>query len=182
MIDDRLRFIAASGLAVGALLGMAGSFAPTAELRALAWGIDGISIIVACALLAVHHLRRGDVHLSAGFLAFLVAEAVVTSGVAVDPAAFAPTFAAGAGMWAAALALISASATVPMFVRATGAIASVLLAVTAVWSFVGANLNPLSKPLPFYAFPFLALTLFGWAWMHLRPVPARPLPSAIDGT
>jgi len=34
MTDDRLRFIAASGLAVGALLGMAGSFAPTAELLA----------------------------------------------------------------------------------------------------------------------------------------------------
>jgi hypothetical protein len=68
-----------------------------------------------------------------------------------------------------------------MFVRATGAIASVLLAVTAVWIFVGGSLNPLSKPLPFYAFPFLALTLFGWAWMHLRPLPAPPLPSSIDG-
>ena len=182
MTDDRLRFIAASGLAVGALLGMAGSFAPTAELRALAWGIDGTSIIVACALLAVHHLRRGDVQLSAGFLVFLVAEAVVTSGVAIDPAAFAPTFAAGAGMWAAALALISASATVPTFVRATGAIASVLLGATAVRIFLGGSLNPLTKPLPFYAFPFLALTLFGWAGMHLRPSPAAALPSSIDGT
>ena len=181
MTDDRLRFVAASGLAVGAVLGMAGSFAPTPELRSLAWGIDGTSIIVACALLAVHHLRRGDVQLSAGFLVFLVAEAVITSGVAVDPAAFGPTFSAGAGMWAAALALISASAAPPMFVRATGAIASILLAVTAVWSFAGANLHPLSKPLPFYAFPFLALTLFGWAWMHLRPLPGHPLPSSVDG-
>jgi hypothetical protein len=32
---------------------MAGSFAPTPELRAIAWGIDGTSIIVGCALLAV---------------------------------------------------------------------------------------------------------------------------------
>jgi hypothetical protein len=181
MTEDRLRFVAASGLAVGALLGMAGSFAPTPELRAIAWGIDGTSIIVACALLVVHHLRRGDVQLSAGFLVFLVAEALITSGVAVEPAAFGPTFAAGAGMWAAGLALISASAAVPAFVRATGALASVLLATTAIMIFAGRGLNPLTKPLPFYAFPFLALTLFGWAWMHLRPQPTRPLPSSIDG-
>ena len=181
MTEDRLRFVAASGLAVGALLGMAGSFAPTPELRAIAWGIDGTSIIVACALLAVHHLRRGDVQLSAGFLVFLVAETLITSGVAVEPGVFTPTFGAGAGMWAAALALISASSVPPTFIRATGAIASILFAVTAILIFAGGSLTPLTKPLPFYAFPFLALTLFGWAWMHLRPLPTEPLPSSIDG-
>ena len=181
MSEERLRVAAASGLTVGALLGMAGSFAPTVELRALSWGIDGISIIVACALLAVHYLRRGDVQLSAGFLVFLVAETLITSGSAIEPAAFAPVFGIGAGLWAAALALISASPVLPTFVRATGAIASVMLGVTAVWILAGGALNPLTKPLPFYAFPFLALTLFGWAWMHVRPMPARPLPSSIDG-
>jgi hypothetical protein len=37
----------------------------------------------------------------------------------------------------------------------------------------GASLTPLSRPLPFFAYPFLALTLFGWAWAHLkRPMAA----------
>jgi hypothetical protein len=31
-------------------------------------------------------------------------------------------------------------------------------------------LTPLSEPLPFFAYPFLAATLFGWAWMHYRGV------------
>jgi len=180
MSEDRLRLVAASGLTVGALLGMAGTFAPTPQLRALAWGVDGTGIIVACALLAVHYLRRGDVQLSAGFLVFLVAETLVTSGVAVEPSAFSPIFAPGAGLWAAALALISTSPALPIFVRATGAIASVRLAATAVMIFTGGALNPMSKPLPFFAFPFLALTLLGWAWVQMRPN-VTPASSSIDG-
>lgn len=181
MSEERLRLVAASGLTVGALLGMAGTFAPTAELRALAWGIDGTSIIVACALLAVQYLRAGDVQLSAGFLVFLIAETLVTSGVAIEPSVFSPVFGAGAALWAAALALISASPRLPIFVRATGAIASILLATTAVMIFTGGALHPMSKPLPFYAFPFLAATLLGWAWVQLRPALASPLPSSVDG-
>jgi hypothetical protein len=181
MSEERLRLVAASGLTVGALLGMAGTFAPTPALRALAWGIDGTGIIVACALLAVHYLRRGDVQLSAGFLVFLVAETLVTSGVAVEPSVFSPVFAPGAGLWAAALALISASPALPVFVRATGAIAAMLFAATAVMIFTGGALHPMSKPLPFYAFPFLAATLLGWAWAQLRPALAPPLPSSVDG-
>ncbi|MFN2202437.1 MAG: OmpA family protein, partial [Caldilineaceae bacterium] len=43
-----------------------------------------------------------------------------------------PLFAAGVGLWAAALALVSAFSAMPIFVRATGAIASIMFAVTAV--------------------------------------------------
>ena len=66
MHTERLRPVAAAGLVIGALLGMAGSFAPTAELRGLAWAVDGIALVVGSALLAVHHLRRGNELLAAG--------------------------------------------------------------------------------------------------------------------
>jgi len=106
---------------------MAGAFAPSPELRGLAWGIDGIGIIVACAVLVVDHLQRGDGHLAAGFLVFLVGETVVTSAAAAPLDASAPSLAAGSGLWAAGLALVSLSSAIPLFVRATGAIAAVLL-------------------------------------------------------
>lgn len=32
----------------------------------------------------------------------------------------------------------------------------------------GKSVDPLSKPLPFNAYPFLVLTLFGWAWVHYQ--------------
>jgi hypothetical protein len=76
-------------------------------------------------------------------------------------------------LWAAALALISAAPALPALVRATGAIAAILLAVPAARMFGGAALTPLSRPLPFFAYPFLAITLFGWAWVHVRSSPSR---------
>ena len=168
MNGGRLRIVAAAGLVIGALLGMAGTFAPSAGLRGLLWGVDGTAIIVACALLVVHHLRQGNEQLAAGFLVFLAGETLIASGSAMELAASAPTFAAGAGLWAAALALISAAPALPALVRATGAVAAILLAVTAARMFAGAAMTPLSTPLPFFAYPFLAITLFGWAWVHVR--------------
>jgi len=152
---------------------MAGSFAPSSELRALAWAVDGIAIVVGSALLVVHHVREGNDQLAAGFLVFLAGETLIVAGSAMELAASAPSFAAGAGLWSAALALVSGSPLVPAFIRATGAIASVLLAVTAVRIFGGGGLTALSKPLPFYAYPFLAITLLGWAWLHVRSRPVR---------
>ena len=35
-------------------------------------------------------------------------------------------------------------------------------------SFLGEALTPLSQPLPFFAYPFLAATRCGWAWAHYR--------------
>lgn len=166
--DARLRLLAAIGLVIGAVLGIAGSFAPSASLRGLAWGVDGTALVMASALLAVHHVRRGNVLVAAGFLVFVVGEALVVSGAAMTLEAGAPSFAAGVGLWAASLVLVSASNTMPAWVRGVGFIAALLFSVVAVQIFAGGELTPLSEPLPFFAYPFLAATLFGWAWVHYR--------------
>jgi hypothetical protein len=168
MREERLHIVAAAALVIGALFGMGGSFAPSAELRGLAWGIDGVALVVASALLGLHHLRRGDTQLAAGFLVFFAGETLILSGSAMDLSASAPSFAAGAALWSAGLALVSASRIIPGAVRVTGAIAALLFAITAARIFSGAELTPLSRPLPFSGYPFLAATLFGWAWAHLR--------------
>jgi hypothetical protein len=167
MSNIRLARFAAVSLAVGGLLGLAGSFSPPA-FRGIAWGLDGIALVMGALLLAVHHLRRGNEQLGAGFLTFVAGQTLVVSGSAMDLTASSPSFGAGVGLWAAGLALVSSSSGMPIFVRATGAIASVLFAIVAVQIFGGTALTPLSDPLPFYAYPFLVLTLFGWAWVHDR--------------
>jgi hypothetical protein len=48
MNDKSLRVLASIGLGVGGALGLAGSFAPSAPLRGLAWGIDGTALVMAC--------------------------------------------------------------------------------------------------------------------------------------
>ena len=168
MDSERHRSGVAAALVVGALLGMAGTFAPSDQLRGLAWGIDGTALVVASALLAVYHIRQGNDVVAAGFLVFLAGETLIVSGSAMSLEASAPTFAAGAALWAASLALISAPRTMPVIVRATGALAAVLFAVTAVRMFSGTSLTPLTQPLPFFAYPALVVTLLGWAWVHVK--------------
>jgi hypothetical protein len=168
MTEQKLQTVAAAGLVIGAVLGMAGSFAPSASLRGLAWGIDGVALVVATALLGVMYLRRGDTLLAGGFLVYMVGESFMVSGSPMELAASTPTIGAGLGLWSAALGLISASSEIPRIVRGTGAIASILFAVAATRIFGGAALTPLSQPLPFLGYPFLAATLFGWAWVHVK--------------
>lgn len=143
MSGERRRIVAAAGLIIGAVLGMAGSFAPSAGFRGVAWGIDGIAIIVGSALLVMYHVREANDQLAAGFLVFLAGETLIVAGSAMELSASAPLFAAGAGLWAAGLALISASSLMPAFVRLTGAIGSMLLAVTAIRIFGGAQASRL---------------------------------------
>ena len=173
MSDERIRAVSAAGLVIGALFGMAGTFTPSPELRGLFWGVDGVALVTAFALIAVHHFRHGRDQLAAGFLVFLAAETLIVAGSAMDLDAVAPLFGAGATLWAAALGLISSAPAVPLFLRATGAIGAILFAITGLRLFTGAGLTPLTRPLPFFAFPFLAVTLLGWAWVLTRKQPAR---------
>ena len=168
MNDTRLRTASAAGLAIGAVLGMAGTFVQSASLRGLAWGLDGVALVVAGALLTVYYFRHGHDIVAAGFLVFAVGQGLILSGAAMDPVASSPTFGAGASLWAAALALISLPHVFPAWVRGPGLIASVLFAILALQVFAGHTLSPLATPLPFYAYPFLVATIFGWVWVLLR--------------
>lgn len=162
------RLASAGGLVVGSALGMAGTFVPSDSVRALLWGVDGVVLIVAAALLTIHYLRKGNDLVAAGFLVFVVGEALILSSAAMDLSASGPTFSAGAGLWAASLFLLSLPRVAPLWVRIAGAIAGLLFLVVAVQLFTGSGLTPLSQPLPFFAYPFLVATLLGWAWERLR--------------
>jgi hypothetical protein len=155
-------------LVIGAILGTAGTFVSSASLRGLCWGIDGIALIVATALLTIHYFRMGQDVVAAGFLVFVAGETLIVSGSAMELGASAPVFAAGAGLWAASLILVSVPAVMPAWVRATGVVAAILFAVVAVRIFTGHALTPLTTPLPFFAYPFLVATLIGWAWVQHR--------------
>jgi hypothetical protein len=74
--------------------------------------------------------------MAAGFLVFVVGEGLIVSGVAMDLVASAPSFAAGVGLWAASLALVSASSAMPLMVRGVRFIGSLLFTVVAVQMFL----------------------------------------------
>jgi hypothetical protein len=165
--DRKLKVLASVGLAVGGVLGMAGTFAPSASLRGLSWGIDGTALVMASAILTLVYYRMGQDLVAAGFLVLAIGEGIILSSAAMDLDASVPLFGAGSGLWAMALALISLPLVFPFPVRTLGLIAASMFASTALQIFSGIPLTPLSSPLPFFAYPFFVATFVGWIWTLL---------------
>lgn len=163
-----LNHIAAGGLLVGAVFGLAGTFVSSPQLQASLWAIDSVGLVLATSLLAVKYLRAGSELVATGFLVFAIGEGVLLSGTAAGPAASVPAFAAGIALWAAALSVISASRHFAPWLSLLGGVAAALFAVTAGRIYAGEVLLPTATPLPFFAYPFLVGTLLGWAWTLLR--------------
>jgi hypothetical protein len=157
-----LDLVAAIGLGVGAVFGLAGTLVASAPVRQTFWGIDGVGLIVATALLTMRFLRSGDDCVAAGFLVFAIGESLLVSGTAAGLEGSVPSFAGGVALWAAALLLISVPTAFAMWVRLVGVLAAALFAVVAVRIFWGEPLLATSRPLPFFAYPFLVLTFVGW--------------------
>lgn len=160
--NKNLNMIISLGLAVGGILGMAGTFAGQANLRNISWAIDGLALIAATSLLTIKYFRRGCDFIAAGFLVYAIGEAVMLSGTAGTLDASGPTFAAGSAMWATAILMVSIPEVFSLWTRLIGFVASALFFFTAARIFWGAPITPLSSPLPSFAYPFLVLTFIGW--------------------
>jgi hypothetical protein len=163
-----LNRIAAAGLLVGAAFGLAGTLVTSPELQASLWAIDSVGLVVGTSLLTLKYLRAGLEVVASGFLVFAIGEGLVLSGTAAGPRGSVPAFAAGIALWSAALALISAPPHFQGWLRLLGGVAACLFAITAGRIYAGEVLLPTSSPLPFFAYPFLVVTLLGWAWNLIR--------------
>ncbi|WP_413990131.1 hypothetical protein ACMDCR_30090 [Labrys okinawensis] len=163
--------VAATGLAIGGIFGLAGTFVGTAELRESFWTIDGVAIVVAATLLTMKYLRQGQDCIAAGYLTFAAGESLLLAGNAAGLQASVPSYVGGIALWSAGLIMISAPKTFPLWVRLTALVAAVLFAVTVGRIIWGVPLLPTSSPLPALGYPFLVLTFAGWIWTLLRPGP-----------
>lgn len=171
MSNRTITHFAPAALLVGSAFGMAGTFVSSASVRGIAWGIDGVALIVAFALLSVHFTGRGNVVLGAGFLTFLAGQTLVLATAASDLSGASKVFGAGTALWAAALLMVSSERYAPPLLRMAGVLAAALFAATAAQILWGVPLDALSKPLPFFAYPALVATLLGWAWTLWRETP-----------
>ena len=160
--------VAAIGLVLGGVLGMAGTMVTQQNIRAIAWGIDGTALVVAASLLTIRYFRKGNDCVAAGFLVYAIGEGVMLGGTAGTLEASVPSFAAGTAMWAAALFLTGIPKEFALWTRAASIIGGVLFAIVSVNIFLGAQVLPISSPLPYFAYPFLVLSFAGWFWSLLK--------------
>lgn len=168
IMKNRLNLIAVIGLVFGAVFGMLGTFVAASNLRAASWAIDAVGLVIATSLLALRFFRKSNDIVAAGFLVFAIGEAVMLSGTALALEAGAAAFAAGTALWSAALLLVSVPRAFALWTRLVGILAAILFAVTSARIFWGQAITPISRPLPYFAYPFLVLTFAGWIWSLLR--------------
>ena len=178
-----LKVVVLVGLVLGAVLGMAGTMVSSAVLRDELWAIDSTALVVATILLALYFFRQGCDGVAAGFVVYAIGESVILGGTACSLEASVPAYAAGMALWAAGLAMTSWPQVMPIWGRLGGAVGAILFGYTSLRFFSGASLTPLSKPFPYFAYPFLVLAFAGWFWKTLsvgegeRTSPARVLPA-----
>ena len=173
----RLDMVAAVGLVIGGVFGLAGTFVGQAALRQAFWAIDGVGLVVATALLTTKYFRKGNDCVAAGFLVFVAGESLVMSNSAAGLTAMVPSYGAGIALWSAALLMTSLPNTFALWTRLAGTAAAILFAISAGRISWGEQLLPTSAPLPTLGYPFLVLTLAGWIWTLLRPdSPAQVTP------
>jgi hypothetical protein len=157
-----------TGLLLGCVLGVIGSFVPFDRVRNILWAIDSAGLILAGALLTIYYFRNGYDMVAGGFLIFAIAETIVFSSCATNLDNNISSFGVGTFLWAVSITLLSLQKVFPLLVRCTGLIAAVLFAIVSFQIFTGRPVNALAKPLPFFAYPFFAATLLGWVWTLIR--------------
>jgi hypothetical protein len=164
MRSGSLKFLASICLVAGGALGVAGTFAPSDTLRSLAWGVDGVSLVIAGSMLTLIFFRVGLDLVAAGFLVFTVGQGQILSTAPMSLTAGVPVFGSGVALWTAGLVLISLPKVFPLAVRVLGLIAAILFAIVALRILLGDEVLATASPLPFFAYPFLVATMVGWIW------------------
>ena len=164
MTSESPKFLASMCLVVGGALGVAGTFAPSDALRGLAWGVDGVSLVIAGSLLTLIFFRAGRDLVAAGFLVFTVGQGLILSTAPMSLSAGVPAFGSGVALWTAGLVLISLPKVFPLAVRLLGLITAILFAIVAIRVLLGNEVLATTSPLPFFAYPILVATMVGWIW------------------
>jgi hypothetical protein len=65
-----INIVAAFGLALGAVFGMAGTFVAQPNIQAVLWALDGAGLVMAAALLTLKYFKAGHDLVAGGFLVF----------------------------------------------------------------------------------------------------------------
>lgn len=164
------------GLAVGAVLGLAGDQLPVGSAHVLLLLVSSVGLVVGTALLTCWHLRRGRALVGAGFAILTVAEMLIwaTGGPVVGDEA---SFAAGVAFYVPALLLVAVPAVLPVWARAAAVLAGVAFGALATVALTGGAPAPVLQDA---GYGLLTLSLVGWALDVLRDI-RSPAPAVGSG-
>jgi len=157
--------IIAGALAVGAVLGFGGNFAPVGPVQDLMYALSAAGLVLGAVLLAVEHAATGDALAASGFAILALGESRLLNPT--DAPGGEASFAAGVLLYVPALLLVALSPWAPRWTRAVGALAAVPFAVHALAYFAGAAVET-DGPIPSTGYALLTVTVVGWIITVLR--------------
>lgn len=161
-------YLTVFGFALAVVFGISGSAVKDPVTQAIFYEISSIGLTVAAVLMAGKFARENADLLSAGFLILAIGEAVMSGGAAADSiSGSSSAFGAGMALYVPALLMISLPGRYPLFVRITGALASIPFAIAAAMIFMGQEVLSTS-PFPSAGYGLLSLTIIGWIYTLLR--------------
>ena len=158
-------WLTAAALAIGAVLGFAGNFAPVGPVQDLMYALSAAGLVIGAVLLAVEHAAVGHVLPASGFAILALAESRLLNPT--DAPGGEASFAAGVLLYVPALLLIALSPWAPRWARAVGALAAVPFAAHALAYFAGAAVET-DGPIPSVGYALLTVAIVGWIITVLR--------------
>ena len=162
----------AGGLAVGAVLGFGGNFAPVGPVQDLLYALSAAGLVLGAVLLALAHAAMGHPLPAAGFAILALGESRLLNPT--DAPGGEASFAAGVLLYVPALLLIALSPWAPRWTRVIGALAAVPFAAHAVAYFGGAAVQT-DGPLPSVGYTLFTITIVGWIITVLHTTMNAPL-------
>jgi hypothetical protein len=162
---DTGRWIVATGLAVGIVLGIGGSMVNRQPTYTIAEHLSSLGMITATTLLAIRSGREARWMIAAGFALLALAEAIILS--ASVNAAGEATFASGVALYVPALLLVSLPDGLPIWSRIAGGLAAIPFAIHAGLNWVGQSPNP-GGPAAAAGYVLLSVAAIGWIVHVLR--------------
>ena len=158
-------WLTAGALAVGAVLGFGGNFAPVGPVQDLMYALSAAGLVLGAVLLAAEHAAMGDMLPASGFAILALGESRLLNPT--DAPGGEASFAAGVLLYVPALLLIALSPLAPRWTRAVGALAAVPFAFHALAFFTGAAVET-DGPIPSVGYTLFTAAIVGWIITVLR--------------
>ena len=154
-------YLTISGLAIGVIFGLSGSFVSGPNLQIVLYEISSLGFMVGTVLMTLKFFRQNEDLVAAGFLLLTIAEAVMSGGNALGQVGGQASFGAGMAMYVPSFLLICLPKVLPTWVRVTGIATTIPFAIAASIIFSGGQVLS-TDALPGIGYGMLSLSFIGF--------------------
>ncbi|HEY8656771.1 MAG TPA: hypothetical protein VIN34_08555 [Candidatus Limnocylindria bacterium] len=161
------RDLAAGGLVVWIVLGLAGTLAGPGTTQQVTFAISALGLVTGGALLSVRQFRAGAATVATGFALLVLAESHAL-GLAAGGVAATASVGMSAALYVPGLLLVSIPSVLPGVARIAGVIATIPFAALAALYTTGMHVDP-ANPFAGAGYGLMSIAVVVWVYALYRP-------------